>query len=47
MSDRSHSSSGDSKSSTLIAYRRPRWDQVSVARRQAVAALDVRVGPKT
>ena len=30
-----------------IAYRRPRWDQVSVARREAVAALDVWVGPKT
>jgi len=24
-----------------IAYRRPRWDQVSVARREAVATLDV------
>jgi hypothetical protein len=30
-----------------IAYRRPHWDQVSVARREAVAALDVGVGPKT
>ena len=30
-----------------IAYRRPRWDQVSVARREAVAALDAWVGPKT
>jgi hypothetical protein len=30
-----------------VAYRRPRWDQVSVARREAVAALDVWVGPKT
>jgi hypothetical protein len=30
-----------------IAYRRPRWDHVSVARREAVAALDVWVGPKT
>ena len=30
-----------------IAHRRPRWDQVSVARREAVAALDVWVGPKT
>jgi hypothetical protein len=30
-----------------IAYRRPRWDQVSVARREAVAALDEWVGPKT
>ena len=30
-----------------IAYRRPRWDQVSVARLEAVAALDVWVGPKT
>jgi hypothetical protein len=30
-----------------IAHRRPRWDQVSVVRRQAVAALDVWVGPKT
>ena len=30
-----------------IAHRRPRWDHVSVARREAVAALDVWVGPKT
>ena len=30
-----------------IAYRRPRWDHVSVARREAVAALDVWVWPKT
>jgi len=30
-----------------IAHRRPRWDQVSVARREAVAALDEWVGPKT
>jgi len=30
-----------------IAHRRPRWDQVSVARREAVAALDLWVGPKT
>ena len=30
-----------------IAYRRPHWDQVSVARREAVAALDAWVGPKT
>jgi hypothetical protein len=30
-----------------IAHRRPYWDQVSVARREAVAALDVWVGPKT
>jgi hypothetical protein len=30
-----------------IAYRRPRWDQVSVARREAVAALDAWVGPKS
>jgi hypothetical protein len=30
-----------------IAYRRPRWDQVSVARGEAVAALDRRVVPKT
>jgi hypothetical protein len=30
-----------------IAHRRPRWDQVSVARRAAVAALDGWVGPKT
>lgn len=30
-----------------LAHRRPRWDQVSVARREAVAALDVWVGPKT
>jgi hypothetical protein len=30
-----------------IAYRKPRWDHVSVARREAVAALDVWVGPKT
>lgn len=30
-----------------IAYRRPRWDQASVARREAVAALDARVGPKS
>ena len=29
-----------------IAYRRPKWDQVSVAQREAVAALDVWVGPK-
>jgi hypothetical protein len=29
-----------------IAYRRPRWDRVWVARREAVAALDVWVGPK-
>ena len=30
-----------------IAHRRPRWDQVSVARREAFAALDDWVGPKT
>ena len=30
-----------------IANRRPRWDHVSVARRDAVAALDRWVGPKT
>jgi hypothetical protein len=30
-----------------IAYRRPRWDTVSVARREAVAAPDVWVWPKT
>jgi hypothetical protein len=30
-----------------IAHRRPRWDQVSVARQEAVAALDAWVGPKT
>jgi hypothetical protein len=30
-----------------IAHRRPHWDQVSVARREAVAALDVWVGLKT
>ena len=30
-----------------VAHCRPRWDQVSVARREAVAALDVWVGPKT
>jgi hypothetical protein len=30
-----------------IAHRRPHWDQVSVARREAVAALDVWVDPKT
>jgi hypothetical protein len=30
-----------------IAHRRPRWDTVSVARREAVAALDAWVGPKT
>ena len=30
-----------------IAHRRSRWDTVSVARREAVAALDVWVGPKT
>ena len=30
-----------------IAYRRPRSGQVSVARREAVAALDGWVGPKT
>jgi len=30
-----------------IAHRRPHWDQVSVARREAVAALDVWVGSKT
>ena len=29
------------------AYRRPRWDQVSVARGEAVAALDRWVGPKS
>jgi hypothetical protein len=29
-----------------IAHRRPRWDMISVARREAVAALDVHVGPK-
>jgi hypothetical protein len=29
-----------------IAYHRPRWDQVSVARREAVAALDAWVGPR-
>jgi hypothetical protein len=30
-----------------IAYTRPRADTISVARRAAVAALDVRVGPKS
>ena len=30
-----------------IAHRRPRTDLVSVARREAVAALDVHVGPKS
>jgi hypothetical protein len=30
-----------------IAHRRPRWDQVSIARREAVAAFDVWVGPNT
>ena len=30
-----------------IAHRRSRWDTVSVARREAVAVLDRRVGPKT
>jgi hypothetical protein len=30
-----------------IAHRRPRWDHVSVARREAVAALDEWVGPKS
>jgi hypothetical protein len=30
-----------------IAHRRPRWDQVSVARADAVAALDAWVGSKT
>jgi hypothetical protein len=30
-----------------IAHRRPRWDNVSVARGEAVAALDRWVGPKT
>ena len=30
-----------------VAHRQPRWDQVSVARREAVVALDVWVGPKT
>jgi hypothetical protein len=30
-----------------IAHRRPRWDHVSVARGEAVAALDRWVGPKT
>jgi len=30
-----------------IAHRRLRWHQVSVARREAVAALDIWVGPKT
>ncbi|WP_285648338.1 hypothetical protein [Actinomycetospora sp. NBRC 106375] len=29
-----------------VAYRRPRWDLVSVARREAVARLDEFVGPK-
>lgn len=29
-----------------IAHRRPRWDMVSVARREAVARLDEFVGPK-
>lgn len=30
-----------------IAYPSPWWDQVSVARREAVATLDTWVGPKT
>ena len=30
-----------------VPYRQHRWDTVSVARREAVAALDVWVGPKT
>jgi hypothetical protein len=30
-----------------IAHRRPHRDQASIARREAVAALDVWVGPKT
>ncbi|HXV91922.1 MAG TPA: hypothetical protein VD813_01385 [Pseudonocardia sp.] len=30
-----------------IAHRRPRPDMVSVARREAVAALDAFVGPKS
>jgi hypothetical protein len=30
-----------------IAYTRPRADTISVARRAAVAALDVHVGPKS
>jgi hypothetical protein len=29
-----------------IGFRRPRWDLISVARRQAVARLDEFVGPK-
>jgi hypothetical protein len=29
-----------------VAHRRPYWNQVSVARREAVAALDEWVGPK-
>lgn len=29
-----------------IPHRWPRWDNISVARREAVAALDVFVGPK-
>lgn len=30
-----------------IPHRRPRWDMISVARRDAVAALDAHVGPKS
>jgi hypothetical protein len=30
-----------------IAWRRNRWNSISVARREAVAALDEFVGPKT
>lgn len=30
-----------------IAWRRPRWDHVAVSRKEAVAALDVFVGPKS
>lgn len=30
-----------------VAYRRPRWDTISVTRRSAVAALDDFVGPKS
>jgi hypothetical protein len=29
-----------------VAHRRPSWDQVSVARREAVTALDVWLGPR-
>jgi len=46
-----HRRRGDLRCAALdrlgIAHRRPHWDQVPVARREAVAALDGWVGPKT